>query len=225
MGEIIEITDGIVELKTVTTARRVRLQDFTEALLQSSGVRTPILPQGVVFYASKDYKKIYLLEREPAMVKIRYAEDRVHPREYKLAFPFHYWLVLFENYAFDKCSFYFVNKRLTGIEDKLFIPPLPNLHSPDATVCLGNDFRYSVTAENPERINSIASYFFESTFNTDLNHFFKEKAPKQITARKQNQQENCFDAWQRLKLEDINSVEWFPYESLARRVTGLLGKE
>ena len=224
MGEIIEINDGIVELKTVTTARRVRLQDFTEALLQSSGVRTPILPQGVVFYASKDYKKVYLIEREPVMAKILYAHDRVQPKEYTLAFPYHYFLVLFENYAFEKCYFYFRDKQIMNIEDKFFLPPLPNLHSPDCAVCLG-DFRYQVTAETPEKFSTLVSYFFASTFNTDLNQFFKEKVPKQIATLKQNQEEHCFDAWQRLKLEDICSVEWFPYQSLVKCLDNIWGKE
>lgn len=224
MGEIIEINDGIVELKTVTTARRVRLQDFTEALLQSSGVRTPILPQGVVFYASKDYKKVYLIEREPVMAKVLYAHDRAHSKEFTVAFPWHYFLVLFENYAFEKCYFYFRNKRILNVEDKFSLPPLPNLHSPDCAVCLG-DFRYQVTAETPEKFSALVSYFFASTFNTDLNQFFTGKIPKQITALKQNQEEHCLDAWQRLKLEDACSVEWFPYQSIDKCLDNIWGKE
>jgi len=223
MGEIIEINDGIVELKTVSTARRVRLQDFTEALLQSSGIRTPILPQGVVFYASKDYKKAYLIEREPVMAKVLYSHDRDSPKEYTVAFPWHYFLVLFENYAFDKCYFYFRNKRIMTVEDKFCIPPLPNLHSPDCDVCLG-DFRYQVTAETPEKMTDLINYFFASTFNTDLNQFFRDKIPKQITLLKQNQ-EHCLDAWQRLGFGDVCSVEWFPYQSLARCLDNVWGKE
>lgn len=224
MGEIIEIVDGIVELKTVTTARRVRLQDFSEALLQASGIRTPILPKGVVFYASKDYKKVYLIEREPVIAKVIYAPDRAHSKEFMLAFPYHYFLVLFENYAFEKCYFYFRDKRIMSIEDKFCLPPLPNLHSPDCAVCLG-DFRYQVTAETPEKMTGLIDYFFASTFNTDLNQFFREKVPKQISVLKQNPEEHCFDAWQRLRIGDACSVEWFPYQSLAKCLNNIWGKE
>ena len=222
--EIIEISEGIVELKEISTVRRVKLTDFKNALIQSSGLRTPILPKSVILYASKDYKKAYLIEQEPAMVKVLYANDRAHSKEYTLAFPYHYFLILFENYAFEKCFFYFRNQKLTSAEDKFFIPPIPNLHSPDCAVCLG-DFRYQVTADAPEKINSLIGYFFASTFNTDLNQFFREKIPKQIALLKQNQEEHCFDAWQRLKLENVCSVEWFPYQSLNRCLDSVLEKE
>ena len=224
MGEIIEISDGIVELKTVSVSRRVRLNDFTEALLQSSGVRTPILPHGVIFYASKDYKKVYLIEREPAVVKILYADDRGHPKEYTLAFPYHYFLILFENYAFEKCFFYFRNQRMASMDDKFCTPPLPNLHSPDCAVCLG-DFKYKVTAEAPDKINSLISYFFASTFNTDLNQFLRDKVPQQITALKQQTDELCFKAWQRLNFNDVCAVEWFQNQTLSKCLDNIFGKE
>jgi hypothetical protein len=222
--EIIEISEGVVELKEVSTVRRVKLTDFKNALIQSSGLRTPILPKGVIFYASKDYKKVYLIEREPVMAKVLYAHDRPHPKEFTLAFPWHYFLVLFENYAFETCYFYFRNKRIMTVEDKFSLPPLPNLHSPDCAVCLG-DFRYQVTAETPEKMTGLINYFFASTFNDDLNQFFKEKIPKQIKALKRSPEEHCFESWQRLKIEDSCSVEWFPYQSLAKCLDNIWGKE
>lgn len=223
--EVIKIAEGIVTLENISTVKTVKLSDFKEHLLQASGIRTPILPPNTVFYSSKGSTKIYLLEKEPAMVRIHYSNARGNATQFKefmLPFPYHYFLIELEEYAFENCYFFFRNQRLTSINDRFSFPPLPNLHEDTCAVCLGYDFKVQVNAEIGKKIGNMVDYFFASTFNNDLDLLFTEKVPQQILSLKQ-QREHTFDAWQRLRLENVCSVEWFQGDSLAKRVDDILG--
>ena len=182
--EVIEIIDGVVELKNVSTVRRVKLNDFKESLILAAGVRTPILPSNTIFYGSKNGTRVYLIERKPALVTILYKKDgKSLPKEFRIPFPYHYFLIEFEGFAFESCHFFLRNKRLTKLDDALYFPPLPNLNNHDCSVCLG-DFKYRVTADVLENIESLEKYFFDSAFNTDLSQLFHGKIPRQIASLK-----------------------------------------
>ena len=123
----------------------------------------------------------------------------------------------------ESCHFFLRNKRLTKLDDALYFPPLPILNNHDCSVCLG-DFKYRVTADVLENIESLEKYFFDSAFNTDLSQLFHGKIPRQIASLKRGG-EHTFDAWQKISMNDICSVEWFSYQSFGKCLSHILGKE
>ena len=61
----IEICGGLVTLRSVNVLKQISVEDFQNSVIAASGQRTPILPDGVVFYAAKDGTRLYVRCRPP----------------------------------------------------------------------------------------------------------------------------------------------------------------
>jgi hypothetical protein len=188
-----------------------------------------------VFYAAKNNRQFYLVEKEPGVEKIKSRKSRTAPgrrpeshdevSEYLLCFPWVYFLLTFTGAAFEELRIFFAKSQITDTKDDLYYPPLPNLGN-DCVVCLGGDFRFSIEGTMQAKISKVISYYFGSEFNSDMSSIHNTKMPKEIL-KKQTQNGTLFEAWEIATREGAEpcALSWHRYKNLEEVIEEAIGEE
>ena len=223
MDEIL-ITGGKVVLRSVQETRTVTVDDFYESLSLSAGIRTPILPERVIFYAAKNERRLYLTHQHPAVKKINVrGEDGT--AEYYLSLPHVYFLHSYFNCAMEKLYVFCSGKPVNDTSDTLCRLPLKNIHG-DGSVCIGDDLKFSLEGRLDDKIAGTENFFWESMFNSDLDTYFQGALPE-IFKQGMSPAE-CMDpllVWDRLSTDSdfhVSEVKWKTFTKIGDIATDLL---
>ncbi|HBC87079.1 MAG TPA: hypothetical protein DCZ94_09010 [Lentisphaeria bacterium] len=224
MDEIL-ITGGKVVLRSVQETRSVTVDDFYESLSQSAGIRTPVLPERVVFYASKNERKIYLTHQQPAVkeIDVRTVDDTI--REYSLSLPHVYFMHVYFNSAMENLYVYCSGVSVNDTADMLCRLPLKNIHD-DGLVCIGDDLKFSLEGRLGDKIAGTENFFWESKFNSDLDDSFQKALPEVFKqGRSPAESADPLAVWERLSSDSgfkVSEVKWKPLAKLSEIATDLL---
>jgi len=214
MPEEILISGNTVELRVVNITKTVPIELFKNSLATSFGVETPIIPRKAIYYKAFKDKTWFLTELEPGIRVIKYRPKDTTLREFKLAFPWTYFLSRFINRALDRLFVFFSPSKLNDIEDMLYHAPITNLNS-QSGVCLGNGLRFNIEGNFRIKLTRLENYFFESEFNRDIPQQYENKMPREIKEAKLGS-EIFYETWHRLTEAGIShaAFTWEAYETL-----------
>ncbi|HCE42893.1 MAG TPA: hypothetical protein DET40_05045 [Lentisphaeria bacterium] len=224
MDEIL-ITGGKVVLRSVQETRTVTVDDFFESLSRSAGVRTPVLPERVIFYAARSEHRLYLTHQQPSVRKInvRTSDDEI--AEYSLSLPHVYFLHSYFNCALDKLYVFCSGLAVSDSSDNLCRLPLKNIHV-DGAVCIGDDLKFSLEGRLDDKITATENFFWESTFNSDLDTNFQNALPEIFKqGNSPAESEDPLMVWERLSTDsgfNVSEVKWKSFGKLGDIATDLL---
>lgn len=228
MDEIL-ISGNQVILRNVSEEKRVATSDFYEALSRGMGMRTPILPEGVMFYAGKEGRHLYATHEPPrtAILKVLGRDEAKEDDEieYSLKMPHTYFFHLFVGAAFEALYVYACTRVVERASDTLCILPVKNLW-PGGKVCLGNDLKFDLEGSVAMKIGRVQAHFWGSTFNDDLSQHYEKDMPKEIAQAGQGEEEH-FEAWARLSTAegfDPCKLSWKPHMPFSEAVDRILGE-
>ncbi len=224
MDEIL-ITGGKVVLRSVQETKTVTVDDFYAALSQSAGLRTPVLPERVIFYAAKCERRIYMTHQHPAVktIKVRGSDDDI--TEYPLSLPHVYFMHSYFNCAMEKLYVFCSGELISDSSDMLYKLPLKNIHS-DGLVCIGDDLKFSLEGRLEDKLETTENFFWESVFNSDLDTYFQSALPE-VFKRGKSPRESAdpLAVWERLSADkgfQVSEVNWKSLSKLSEIATDLL---
>ncbi len=219
MDEIL-ITGGKVVLRSVQETKTVTVDDFYGALAQSAGLRTPVLPERVIFYAARNQRRLYLTHQRPIVKSINVRGGNDDIIEYRLGLPHVYFMHVYYNCAMEALYVFCSGEAIDDSADMLYKLPLKNIHR-DGLVCIGNDLKFSLEGRLDDKLDTTEKFFWESVFNSDLDSCFQEALPKVFKGDDNEGDDDEGEAplivWERLSAESgfqVSEVKWKPFSSL-----------
>ncbi len=215
MEEIL-IQNGSVVLRSVNEIKKIRTEDLYGSMAAYIGARTPILPERVISYASKESKRIYVTHEVPEKHIVNVIKGGAH-EQYEIKTPHVYFFHRFVNAAFDDLFAYSSNAELKSTNEVLCRLPLKNLYQ-DGKVCLGNDIKFNLTGSVSGKIARIENHFWNSNFNGDLESIYMGSGPSEWN-------DEPLVSWQKLSEEesfDPCSVNWQKYKPFSEIIDNLL---
>ncbi|MCX6984082.1 MAG: hypothetical protein NT118_04925, partial [Lentisphaerae bacterium] len=224
MDEIL-ITGGKVVLRSVQETKTVTVDDLYAALSQSAGLRTPVLPERVIFYAAKSERRLYLTHQHPAVktIKVRGSDDEI--TKYSLSLPHVYFMHVYFNCAMEKLYVFCSGEAVTDSSDTMCKLPLKNIHG-DGLVCIGDDLKFSLEGRLDDKLETTENFFWESVFNSDLDSCFIGALPE-VFKRGMSPRESAdpLAVWERLSADigfQVSEVKWKSFSKLSEIATDLL---
>jgi hypothetical protein len=128
---------------------------------------------------------------------------------FNLAFPYVYFVMVFDNEKYAFQEIYFRNKPLTSVREHVYVAPLPNVFYEKGTnnlrICMGgNNFRAEVQQESSitRQAEFIIGEFWQRTFNADTGSDGCSKIDKRL---------KDYATWQENTTKDpffILDVDW-----------------
>ncbi len=224
MDEIL-ITGDRAILRSVQEVKAVSIDDFYEELAKSAGIRTPVLPERVIFYASKNERKIYLTHQHPGVKKINVRIDSGSVREYSLSLPHVYFMHAYFNSAMESLYAYCSAEPVNDTADMLYKLPLKNIHA-DGLVCIGDDLKFNLDGRLADKIARTEDFFWESKFNSDLDTNFQRSLPEVFKqGMSPAESKDPLLVWERMSFDqsfDPSRLSWKPLAKLTEIATDLL---
>lgn len=179
MGDLIEIKGGMVRLLRdgsragVVPDREVPLTAFLQALCRTAeGVRyLPLLPVGSRFVLSRGPDLLATIEQPPQVRHFTWRPGGVQgpAREYRLAFPYVLYLLVFHQGTFEEMRIYYRPAPLTAETDPLYLSNLWNVSAADTPMarcraCLqGRPPFEDLTLAT--QVQSVIEFFWGTGFN------------------------------------------------------------
>ena len=127
-----------------------------------------ILPRNTKSFMSLGYLDVFVIEQAPQKRTIRHDGC-----SYFLAFPYTIFVITFENEVFKSLQFFYSDKSLSGLDDRLYHPSLHNIDSDNCRVCVGGNVDLGILKGSlGEKANSVVSSFWQTNFNNDISSCF-----------------------------------------------------
>ena len=224
--EEINISGDLVTLRSVQTLKQISVEDLLGSLQASAGLRTPILPEGVIYYAAKNSKRLYVRCRRPGPVTLNWKteknDDDMIQSTVKLP-----WVFFFHTYtghAFEDLYVFCSAERIEDSGETLCRLPIKN-QGQNCSICMGSDLKFSLEGRMSGKLARVEDHFWNSTFNSDLEDNFYASCPVWLTAAAKDD-EDPFITWERLaSADDFDpcKMEWVKYRKWSEVVDTILG--
>lgn len=146
-----------------------------------------IFPNNCKFCYKKGNKILVVIEEAPKTRNLVFSHDLLSLDEieknnipnmsshtFNLALPYCVSVLVFEDFNFTMMVHAWRNSKLTSLNDFLYAPYLPNIHS-NFSVCLGESLNVNHTTI-ADQSDKIISDFWASEFNSDLSNFWVKKS-------------------------------------------------
>lgn len=182
--EIIEIIGDLVQVKTVTVERQIKLEELLPHLVQKTPVTLPVLPRTARFVHYDDTQPnkrvLYVLAELPPAVRTivkQNSRGATNKRKYTLAFPWTYfWFVavsegLQKHFTISQYKCFHAKDQFTSEKwpGEFFRAFCPNL-SQDGTICFGSTGGPLTSID--QQIDYIVNSWYLSEFNDHLDGEF-----------------------------------------------------
>lgn len=194
-----------------------------------AGSHMEVFPEGTKFFFRKGDSTTIVVEEKPQTRTIRFSEgflareansesdSRTRRTNLLLAFPYVVFVIHFRGMGFCCLRVYYSNKPFTSLDDRLFLPNLPNIDN-CAGVCLG--FPGCQGRTFSERVQEVVSHFWQSEFNNDLRDNYN---------RMRGNDNHFSDIWHWEANSKIDptfmlKVEWVPINTSFRELVGSLSQ-
>ncbi len=195
------IKEMLLEIEQLA-AQKIALTEEIEQQYQK------ILPYGTRFHwnlkSTNATYQIFCIENPPQQRTINIMNERR-----RLAFPWIYFLTIFRDNAFVRLCVFYRNAPLTGLDDMLCLPNLPNMHAHTFECCLGINQPYLLTRDKkwPE---TLFTYFWGSSFYERSSTYlqFYEDAAKKIPELKD------LDTWETMSEKNPLFVLGLPWKEI-----------
>lgn len=131
-----------------------------EEVLGSSTLASAALPVGTRFLYNHNELSAYIVEEAPRVRTIIWDGDI-----FQLSFPYCIFVFKYKHDRYYETRFYFRNAPITSGNDRLFLPPLPDV-SNHGVVCWPGDM-VAPTGDPATICNSLQTSFWNSNFRTE----------------------------------------------------------
>jgi hypothetical protein len=181
-----------------------------------------VWPDGFKVAYTKGTRTVVVVEQKPQVRTVSFTPDLLSSQNvlkeahgstengyrFSLAFPFVYFVIVFDSGKYAYHEVYFRNKSLTSVREHIYLAPLPNVWNQQdkrqRAMCMGNGFSKEVLEELTiaRQCELVISEFWQRTFNNDLGGGGQERIDKRI---------RNYAEWQKHSEEDslfILTVQW-----------------
>lgn len=224
--EELNITGDLVTLRSVQVLKQISVEDLLGSLQASAGLRTPMLPDGVIYYAAKNSRRLYVRCRKPGPVtlswKLHKKDEATLQSTVKL--PWLYFFHVYTGHAFDELSVFGSADRIEDTGETLCRLPVKN-QGQNCSICMGSDLKFSLEGRMSGKLARVEDHFWNSTFNSDLESNFIDSCPVWLTDAAKDD-EDPFVTWERLSADstfDPCRMEWVKYRKWSEIVDTILG--
>jgi len=188
LGTISDETDQSVRELKVSLCKNI--WDSFQSFKQRGTEKQTVLPEGTRFAYTKGNRSVIVIEQKPQIRTASFSEDlidgddaqraidqTVEGYRFALAFPYIYFVMVFDKERFSFQEVYFRNKSLKSMSDTFCLAPLPNTfyigngmidHN---GICMGDDeFNQEIKKHTTisEKCETVISNFWQRTFSGDL---------------------------------------------------------
>lgn len=184
---------------------------------------TPIVwAEGTKVAYTKGIRTVVVIEQKPQVRSVTFDSELVQTKaiadkaqgtsnngyRFALAFPYVYFVVVFDRGKYSYHELYFRNKPLTSMREHIYLAPLPNVwRDKDKKIknmCMGDGFKKAVDGELTiaRQCEIVVGDFWQRTFSKDLGNGEPEKVDKRI---------KNYGVWQDNSAEDplfVLTVQW-----------------
>lgn len=211
-----------------------RIWDAFQQFKEASDQSPLVMPDGIKIAYTKGHRTVLVVEQKPQTRTVAFtpklltrkvaeqAKDRSeNGYRYTLAFPYVYFVLVFDKGHYKHHELYFRNKSLTSPREHIYLAPLPNVWSDgdkNKTMCMGNDFNKAVAKESTiaRQCELAISDFWQRPFSDDLGEGDYGKIDKRI---------RNFAEWQKNTEKDplfILQVNWLKGKTIKGVIEALL---
>ncbi len=159
-----------------------------------------IFPTGVKLAYTKGHRTVMVLEQQPQTRSVVFEASLLKPKvinaakaqtnhgyRFNLAFPYVYFVIVFDDEEYAYHQVYFRNKPLTSIREHVYLAPLPNIWRDKGNnykpMCMGASFQVLITEEKTmaRQAEYVISEFWQRPFTNDLGTGISEKGDKRVS--------------------------------------------
>lgn len=162
---------------------------------------TPVVwAEGTKVAYTKGIRTVVVIEQKPQVRTVTFDSELVktqavanhaqgstsHGWRFTLAFPYVYFVVVFDRGKYTYHELYFRNKPLTSMREHIYLAPIPNVwREKDKKIknmCMGDGFKQAVDGEMTiaRQCEIVVSDFWQRVFSKDLGNGEPEKVDKRI---------------------------------------------
>jgi hypothetical protein len=197
VGVLTDEAEGMIRELHIELCEKI--WDAFQAFKTMSKETPCVLPEGCKLAYTKNQRSVIVIEQKPQVRTVSFTAKLVKLKKvaseakckknggyrYNLAFPYVYFVVVFDHGRYAYHETYFRNKPLTSVREHIYLAPIPNVyrdvgdnHKP---MCMGEDFDESVVQENTvaRQCDAVIADFWQSVFSADLG----DGEPEEIDAR------------------------------------------
>jgi len=224
--EEINISGDLVILRSVQTLKQISVEDLLGSLQASAGLRTPILPDGVIYFAAKSSKRLYVRCRKPGPVTLNWKTEKNDEEmiQSTLKLPWVYFFHTYTGHAFEDLYVFCSAERIEDAGDMLCRLPIKN-QGQNCSICMGSDLKFSLEGRMSGKLARVEDHFWNSTFNSDMEDNFYNSCPGWLKDAVKDD-EDPFITWERFSADsnfDPCKMEWVKYRKWSEVVDTILG--
>ena len=175
---IFEIDGAVIRKVERTVLASSATQDFLEALRQTNGISTGLLPPNTIYYyrrpgvgGQRDFS-IFVIERPPKVTSVFYKTarrgDSTANKTIKISLPFCLFFIKVTGEAIEQVFPCCSKNKVMNLDHAISVLPLPNIYDRGhGALCTGT---ISIPPGQPlhVNINTLIMSYFTSEFNMDL---------------------------------------------------------
>jgi hypothetical protein len=198
LGGLTDETEGIARDLQIELAERI--WDAFQSYKQIADDSPIIFPEGTRLAYTKGHRTVLVIEQKPQVRTVTFDGELLSENtakksvavvdsgyRYTLAFPYVYFVMVFDSGKYRYHELYFRNKALTSVREHVHLAPIPNVfrdrEGHDRPMCMGKGFADMVREETTitRQCEVVISDFWQSTFSEDLGTGHPEKVDKRIS--------------------------------------------
>lgn len=220
IGNIGDEADGITShLKHELSDK---IWDSFQAFKETMDDSPHVFCNGVKFAYTKGSRTVFIIEQQPQVRTVSFMPEKLlngrvannateitdaGAHRYTLAFPYVYFVIVFDHGSFTQLEVFFRNKSVMSAREHLYTAPLPNVNFmvSNNPVCMGSDafhLKVSYQSSIAKQCEMVVSHFWQRSFNGHLGTGNFEKVDRRI---------KTFATWQSESQKDplfVLNIEW-----------------
>lgn len=143
-----------------------KLNNLSQRWVNTETAELEVFPEGTKYIHKNGKITTIVVEQPPHSRNIRYLEET-----YFLSFPYTQFTINFFEEKIESIYMSMTKKPITGLDGLLYFPCLPNINV-DHKVCMGSIKNSSHEGSMSEKVKSIISTIWQSTFTADYSENF-----------------------------------------------------
>jgi hypothetical protein len=188
LGGIVDEAEGLARDLNIELCEKI--WDAFQGFKEMSKESPTIFANNTKLAYTKGSRSVIVIEQNPQVRTVSFTPDLIddkavakeaqgkteHGLRYSLAFPYVYFMVVFDGGKYHYHEVYFRNKPLTSVREHVYLAPLPNVwvkgeKSTNNAMCMGNDHFAAKVGDEltvARQCEMVVSHFWQRTFNQHL---------------------------------------------------------
>jgi vacuolar-type H+-ATPase subunit E/Vma4 len=183
-GSLSDETEGLIRDTQIELSEKV--WDSFQQMKEKQDDSPYVIPRNARIAYTKGNRTVVVIEQEPQVRTMQFTSGLLKDHEkkaasvtpsgfrYRLALPYVYFFIVFDNGNFSYIEVYFRNKAIQSVKNSVYCATIPNIHHSESysrlysPVCLGPSFSISNSSSISVQCEEVITYFWQSSFSGDL---------------------------------------------------------